>query len=473
MDGNSLAKIRIKRNLSQNDIAEKLGYTVQSISLWENDKSFPGLPVWSKYASILQIDLYGLLFQKEQCENHFCDELTFNIQSFATNLRYLRKRKGLKQIDVANCLCTSTKTIISYEKGYSTPNKTQFISLCNLYKMDVDHLYFALQDKPITKSKNKKVINSILIPVFIVIATSTGAGVTIGIRNSIKAKNSIVDSSDIEDSIVDSSDIEDSSNNNHNESSSYINPTGKYIYYGYYPQTVVDDINLIETLDGIDIKNQYNYVSYKDDFYLSLCAQEYKDYSLSVGKCPETFANNEVIEGNKDYWFKVEPVKWKVLNETENDYLLMSDICLETHIFDEKSNNYKESDIRQYLISDFYNQLFFLESEVDNSLESTVYEVNDNICENTIDKIYLPSNKELQDLSNDTITNNNALYSDYLAAKRIILHKYVITAYYWTRSPDFESTKAVCCEMSGLFGDPYYINPSSNVGIRPMIKIKK
>lgn len=66
MINNYLAYLRIKNGLSQNEVADKLGYTIQSISQWENGKSFPSLAIWNKYASILKVDLNGFLLEKEQ-----------------------------------------------------------------------------------------------------------------------------------------------------------------------------------------------------------------------------------------------------------------------------------------------------------------------------------------------------------------------------------------------------------------------
>ena len=57
MAGNFLALRRIEVGLTQTDIANELGYTVQSISQWENGKHEPNILIWSKYAALLEIDL--------------------------------------------------------------------------------------------------------------------------------------------------------------------------------------------------------------------------------------------------------------------------------------------------------------------------------------------------------------------------------------------------------------------------------
>lgn len=74
--------------------------------------------------------------------------------------------------------------------------------------------------------------------------------------------------------------------------------------------------------------------------------------------------------------------------------------------FDENgSNNYAKSTIRAWLNNEFYKGSFrseelrkrILNTEVDNSLASTMDETNENVCENTFDKVFLLSLKEVKD----------------------------------------------------------------------------
>ncbi len=69
MDNKFLLQKRIDVGLSQARIADILGYSVQTISLWESDKGSPSLPIWGKYASLLKVDLEGLpIIKKELLE---------------------------------------------------------------------------------------------------------------------------------------------------------------------------------------------------------------------------------------------------------------------------------------------------------------------------------------------------------------------------------------------------------------------
>ena len=63
--GSFLIEQRNKVGLTQADIADKLGYSSQLVSLWEKDKAQPDLRIISKYASLLNVDLKGFI----NCEN--------------------------------------------------------------------------------------------------------------------------------------------------------------------------------------------------------------------------------------------------------------------------------------------------------------------------------------------------------------------------------------------------------------------
>ena len=88
---------RIEAGLSQSDVANALGYSVQLVSMWESGKNAPSLHVLGKYASLLQIDLEGIIYSKVIKKNNLCDELTFNAVEFGNNIKRLRKKKNLTQ----------------------------------------------------------------------------------------------------------------------------------------------------------------------------------------------------------------------------------------------------------------------------------------------------------------------------------------------------------------------------------------
>jgi transcriptional regulator with XRE-family HTH domain len=59
---------------------------------------------------------------------------------FATNLRYLRKHKGLTQTDLANMLNTTKGTISNYETGVSSPSLEVLKDICIKLNISSDEL---------------------------------------------------------------------------------------------------------------------------------------------------------------------------------------------------------------------------------------------------------------------------------------------------------------------------------------------
>ena len=117
------------------------------------------------------------------------------------------------------------------------------------------------------------------------------------------------------------------------------------------------------------------------------------------------------------------------------------------------ANNYKHSDIRAWLNDEFYNTAFgelqqalIATTEVDNSVESTGSSSNPYACENTNDKIFLPSYSEIVNIdygfASSSLTGDTArrmLTSDYSRATGACMHP-ISTSYYgnglwWLRSP--------------------------------------
>ena len=192
--GHFLADLRIKKGLSQSDVADILGYTPQLVSLWEKDKAIPDLSVIGKYASILGIDLEGFIKCKNIKRNDYCNQYNFDIKKFSNNLKYLRKKNNLYQNDVASKLSVNVKSVLYWESGSSIPSIDNFLSLCDLYKLSIDELYFVIEVDPIiseetTKSHKKALFITLPIVITLVLG-STATGLAIGLTNKNKSGGS-------------------------------------------------------------------------------------------------------------------------------------------------------------------------------------------------------------------------------------------------------------------------------------------
>lgn len=480
MNSNFLLKKRIDNSLSQARIADVLGYSIQTISLWEGGKGVPTLPVWGKYASLLKIDLEGFLFDKDKRNNSNCDTYTFSAERFSSNLRVLRKKKSITQAVLAKAINASTVSIIRFEKGTSFPSLNQFVSLCNFYHQSVDELYFAMSFKKSDEPKKKKIILPILIPVVIAVTAggvSTGVIVARNRKNKNDTQNISNDTHgrDTDGTSSTSSDVT-SDEGNHE--------TGETIYYGQYPQTHVSDNSLIAQLELLDSPNAVGFYENNGSYYFKETSHLLEESLRIDGGC--FFNDNTPISDNTPYWFKVEPIKWRIVGEDENSYTLFSDVILDASLFssgEEKTNNYSTSELRQFLNNDFCNKAFFgtdlpLVTEVDNSLSSTGDSVNHYTCDNTFDKVYVPSRVELgyingNDPDADTKRDNRKrLTSEYTRIKATAYSDYA--GLYWTRTPNAnDNTKTFVVNQNGGLVNIYYVDSLFGVSVCPMIRISK
>ena len=241
---------------------------------------------------------------------------------------------------------------------------------------------------------------------------------------------------------------------------------------GKYPQTQITDSTLINTLKTINNTNKLGYIEYK---------------------------GNEYKELNGDYYL-VEPIKWKILEQNNNTYKLVSDVILDQSVFYEDwrdrsinkytvyPNNYEYSNIRAWLngydgstynVKNYKSKGFidiaFTEEErkfinetlVDNSSSTTKTETNKYACNNTLDKVYLLSYQDVYKYftSDD---ERQAKVTDYSEATGV--YQYNENGDFWLHSPcDNYSYYAYYISDYGDISN-YYVSDSST-GARPVIEI--
>lgn len=270
-----------------------------------------------------------------------------------------------------------------------------------------------------------------------------------------------------------------------------ISSNGKTIKYGLYPQTNVNDETLISTLNTLTTTLSNGWYLYDNEYYAKVEAKPYKTTYF--------FDNGTPIIKGQTYWFKCEPIVWKILNKNSNEYFILSDVLLDAHCFhsstedrtiDEKTiyaNNYKYSDIRTWLNDDFYNSAFALGNAhiklttVDNSINTIKGDDPKFICENTEDKVYLPSykdyltpsygfkEKELTSLSRYCQTTDWSRARGSLSSN--VGEQYPNNGYYLTRSPNNASLGSIWGPNTGgaMIELRIYDKDSS---VRPSISIK-
>lgn len=234
---------------------------------------------------------------------------------------------------------------------------------------------------------------------------------------------------------------------------------GDYIYFGHWPQTLERDENVVAKLNEMagtpplprDNANPYNWESHEGTTYMwqkiviyngtKYLGVQMNDYRASgIDALYDKITDNGYYKLNV-YWFKYEPIKWRILTTSENSAYIMSDIALDFFSMqpDRKSeirddllasynnspgvpdgiyaNNWEDSFIRSWLNETFYNEVFNdLQKEIiqtthlDNSARSCnpndypkYYGYGENAgknkyadqCKDTDDKIFLLSLRDV------------------------------------------------------------------------------
>jgi uncharacterized repeat protein (TIGR02543 family) len=255
----------------------------------------------------------------------------------------------------------------------------------------------------------------------------------------------------------------------------------KHVTYGMYPQDNVDNEDLINRLENSEITklNNYYYDYGTNSYYVKETAKLARDFETGELLTVREFDNgDEIIEG-EEYWFKVEPIKWRILKSDSDGYYLLSDKLIDVQKYDDGAsvvvegetilpNNYKHSFVREWLNDDFYNSVFYFNDleiqtmEVDNSPESTATPKSGFSCENTFDKVTLLSFKEYTTPEYGfSATASNSItrmfyttdYSRAVRANYSVENNSLFSGYGWTRSPiETKDNNGYCCSRNNKYG---------------------
>jgi hypothetical protein len=265
----------------------------------------------------------------------------------------------------------------------------------------------------------------------------------------------------------------------------YTDDTKTSIYFGLYPQTLVVDEALIERLNRLigplPTKNnyytweRYGYFSHgiiveyaffmdiqiKGEIYRGAYFTMYRDGTTESADGFKGIQEYNGYKTNIVYWFKFEPIKWNILKIENNKALIVSDKILDAQNFNYtvdtkelaidyqnnvmrgivKSNNYKYSSIRFWLNVRFYRWAFdknerkiIDETNVDNSIRSVKDKLNVYICDDTKDKIFLPSVRDLYTYFRP-IEKRLINGTDYSKCQGLSVEENFKGNCFWTRSP--------------------------------------
>lgn len=287
------------------------------------------------------------------------------------------------------------------------------------------------------------------------------------------------------------------------------------ITFGFYPQSILKDENIIKELNAIvgefskdkwhpfeyyndNERSNYSYyydVIYNNIKYRGVYQLDYRPYYLSQDHDSAGITN--VYKLNRIYWFIYEPIEWLVVEEKEESIILLSDKALDsTHYYgpydenDEDNkidhngglgylSNYQLSSIRNWLNNYFYNLAFndeeknkILATHVNNKLEDNLKEYE---CEDTIDNVYLLSKEEV--LKYFPIERKMRIYpTNYNEINISCLSTFYYR--YWLRTP-YDKCDVCLADLGHIDKNDemvyisHFYTDSVSTGVRPAIRIKK
>ena len=266
---------------------------------------------------------------------------------------------------------------------------------------------------------------------------------------------------------------------------------GDIIEFGSYPQTIkADNVSIT------NIKQD------KKGYFTGSDGEKYALLKANPSGSDYTFSNGETIIKNKEYYFKVEPIKWKVLEGSNSYAFLFSELLLDAHKFENKSIDYATSSIRDWLNDVFYYKAFTDKQKklINNTtLSGIAYDTDkqkritsmQDIPRHT-DKVYLLSEKEITNESygfsnkkDEEDKTRCKKVTDYAKANYAYEYKGNKNGWYWLRTPSaYYSSGAYKVSTDGhvCYGDVNWGNArnvswlnvySDGSGVAPALSVCK
>ena len=118
---------------------------------------------------------------------------------------------------------------------------------------------------------------------------------------------------------------------------------------GRYPQSHVGDKKLIDELNKITETNSLGYYVYNDEMYCKIMAQPVEENTI--------YYSDGCVATSKEEWFKVEPIKWTVI-EDGSFILLTPSKLIDVAYYDGDSNPYSKSYLQSFLNKDVLTRAF-------------------------------------------------------------------------------------------------------------------
>lgn len=162
--GKFIAEKRKERNLTQEQLAEKLGVTNRSISNWENGKNMPDLSLFKPLCQILDISINDLISGEKISKDKYQEKLEENI---ITTIDYTNKKVIVKN-NIIGIILIAFGVIMAITAMSIFPSESSWGSIYSLFGTLVSMLGIIVLIKKLKITK-KIIISFSYIILFILI----------------------------------------------------------------------------------------------------------------------------------------------------------------------------------------------------------------------------------------------------------------------------------------------------------------
>jgi len=262
--------------------------------------------------------------------------------------------------------------------------------------------------------------------------------------------------------------------------------TGDIITFGSYPQSKVTDTALISALNA-STPDTDNNVTYAGEKYKMVYFTQYTPYyATAAPDADHSYQDDNGYYVNTVYWFKFEPIQWRVLSNTNGELFVMADKILDSRAYTQALTpvTWETSDLRAWLNNDFYNAAFTANEKV--RIETSLVVNDDHPVygteggNNTNDKLYLLSYNEAINTAygfNSSYSKNDtarqAQGTDFSKSSGLFIYTAspcTGNSGWWLRSPGNGTEYAASGNGYGNIYNFFYAM-KAYVGVRPVFKL--
>jgi transcriptional regulator with XRE-family HTH domain len=140
---------------SQNDLANHVHYTNQSISSFEKGETSPSIAILPSLADFLQLSLDDLIAQNPSPAPFSSSNPPFEDEKIKRNLVALRRNKGYSQSEEGKRIGVSRRTVIHYENGSSIPSLEVLTAILKVYQISCSSFFYEELGEKLTPMPEK------------------------------------------------------------------------------------------------------------------------------------------------------------------------------------------------------------------------------------------------------------------------------------------------------------------------------